>query len=645
MRFLNDWISDSLLRALGWTLVHSFWQLILIAALLWLVLKLAHKTKPAIKYGFSIVALLLSFLVVLGTFLYQLDLEKPTEAGLASVDVEFLFNESSTVQPSETIRSSVQDFTFWIDQNLALLVNVWFLGVLLFLFKFVNSLSEIRTLRKTSKSLPDFQIQKIVYRLAEKMGVKPEVQLRITESGISPLTFGTLKPVILFPAGLLFQLSPIQLEAIIAHELAHVKRNDYLVNLLLSGLEVIFFYHPCYWWMNNSLKELRENAADDLVMQAGIEPKNLATSLAEILNFAKQNPPELALAAGKKRNPTLQRIKRMLGYPSQNYPQNPIISLPMLLTLLLSAGLMASAQQDKPKTQDPIMPEELQATGAEYYVLDTIRTNEASKPNQSNRLPKEENVMVISDKGYTYRITGDTLISGSDTLILKGDAKVKLDQLRAFDWSDMPEIEFPEPPVPTMDFEIPPIPDFDMEFPMEMTAFAMEPMFPVPPFDFSFDMDVPVPPMMFFGDTTKMSKADREKWAKDLEERSKDWAKIAEERAAAWSKNAEEWAKHREEWAAKWEEGSAEREAKIEAWKKEFEPKMKEFEQKMKEWQAAHEPKMKEFELKMKEWEATQKPKMEEFQQRMEEWQKKHQAKLEEFQKQIQKELSKENNN
>lgn len=641
MKLLNDWISDSLLQALGWTLVHSFWQLILIAAILWAVLRLVNKANPATKYAMTVGALMLSFGVVLGTFLYEYESEKIVNPTAVAGDFEVIFSNASVQNSTTSISSVVQEATLWIDQNLSLLVNFWFLGVILFLFRLVNSLSEIRSLRKSSTLVTDLQLQKTVFQMAAKMGVKPDVQLRTTDSGVSPLTFGTFKPIILFPAGLLFQLSPMQLEAIIAHELAHVKRNDYIINLLLSGLEVIFFYHPCYWWMNNALKELRENAADDLVMQAGIEPKNLATSLAEVLNFAKQNPPELALAAGKKRNPTLQRIKRMLGYPSQNYPQNPIISIPMLLTLLLSAGLMASAQQDTPRPSAPLAPAskaaELSATFAEELIApDTTVIKKAQAPEAPKSSGK--NVMVFSDGNYSYRISGDTLISGNDTIIISGKAKVALENLRASDWADIPVLDIPSVPMIPMELEMAPIPDFDMEIGLDMNIMAMEPMIPIEPFNFNFAMESPMPPMMFFSDTTKMSKEDREKWANDMAKRSEEWAKLAEEKAS-------EWAKRAEEWAAKWEEGEADRAAKIEAWKKDFEPKIKEFEQKMVEWQAAQEPKMKEFEQKMKEWESAQKPKMEEFQKRMEVWQKEHEAKLEEFQKLVQSELNKEKDN
>lgn len=637
MRLLNDWISESLLKALGWTLVHSIWQLILIATILWIVLRLAHRAKPALKYSMTVGALALSFVVAMGTFLYELDSERASVQVFNAGDLEVFSNNQPAVQAGAEFEFGIQEATLWIDQNLSLLVNFWFLGVLLFLFRLVNSLSEIRSLRESSTIVTDFQLEKVVYRIAGKMGIKPNVQLRTTSSGVSPFTFGTFKPIILLPAGLLLQLSPAQLEAIIAHELAHVKRNDYLVNLLLSGLEVIFFYHPCYWWMNNALKELRENAADDLAIKAGIEPKDLATGLAQVLNFARQNPPELALSATKKRNPTLLRIKRMLGYQTENYPQTTIISIPMLLTLLLSVGLMANAQQDMPKPSAPLAANAnatgLSATFAEAPIApDTTGKIKAQAPKSHI-----SNTMVFSDGGYSYRIFGDTLISGNDTIILSGKAKIAYENLRDTDWADIPVLDLPSVPMFPMDFEMAPFPDFDMEIGMDMNILEMAPMIPMEPFNFDFAMESPMPPMMFFSDTTKMSKEESEKWAKEMAHKSKDWAKLAEVKA-------EELAKRSEEWAAKWEEGEAERAAKIEAWQKDFEPKMKAFEQKMKEWQSAQEPKMKEFELKMKEWEAIQKPKMEEFQKKMEIWQKEHQAKLQEFQKLIQSELNKDDN-
>ena len=666
MKLLNNWIPDNLLQAFGWTLVHSLWQLVLLAGLLWVVLKITHQAKPSIKYGISVGALMLSMGMVIGTFYYEFT-NNQRHQPLSSAEIQSILGNYPTVQLEATSESIVTKASQWIEAGIPHLVNFWFLGSILFLLRLFGNLHELRNLRRYSSPVSDFQLEKIAYRLAGKMGITSKIQLRVTASGLSPLTFGTLRPVVLLPAALIFQLSPTQLEAILAHELAHVKRNDYLINLLLSGLEVIFFFHPCYWWMSHTVKELREHAADDLAIKAGIEPKHLATGLAEVLNFARQNPPELAQAAGKKRNPTLQRIKRMLGYQTENYPQTPIISIPMLLTLILSLGLMASAQQDAPKplTKAPLSPL-MNPLDPVLPLTDTSSTGSLIGTDGNEFFFTEKNEIVISDGKNDYRISGDTLFTENGFILLSGKTRRALEELKKGNFAPLPKLEIPDAPEFYGEWDMPEIPEMlempelNVEFSeLEFETLAMIPMESMVPMPAMEDMEFGFEPddsfMFFFSDTVKMTKTEREKWSKEMAERSEKWAKIAEEKVA-------ELAKRSEEWAAKWEEGSAEREAKMETWSKEFEPKMKEFELKMQEWQKANEPKMKEFELKMKalqeaqepkmkefelkmqEWEAAQKPKMEEFQRKMEAWQKEHQAKLQEFQKLLQEELKKENN-
>jgi beta-lactamase regulating signal transducer with metallopeptidase domain len=639
MRFLNDWLPDSLLQALGWTLVHSLWQLVLIAALLWGILKLVHRSKPAVKYILAVGALVLAVLAGASTFVYEIN-EAENHAAFSAGDFQNLVTAPLFSSSAVGMEATTVTVTRWINQYIPFLVNIWFLGSLLFLFRLVNSLSEIRGLRKSSTPVSDFQLEKIAYRLVSKIGIKTDVQLRISQFGISPLTFGTLRPIILLPAGLIFQLSPTQLEAIIAHELAHVKRHDYLINMVLSGLEVIFFYHPCYWWMNQTVKELRENAADDLAIKAGIEPKDLATGLAQVLNFAWQNPPELALAAGKKRNPTLLRIKRMLGYQTENYTQTPIISIPMLLTLFLSAALMASAQQDAPKSGLTRVEKNLATQPAQAIVpvWDTIPT-----PNLKSSKTDYHRFSITTDDGKTYHIIGDKLISGKDTLALSPKVIVELEKLEQFDAENMPELSIPDAPEFQDDW-FAPMPDYDLDIPLPPDPLD-------PPFE-SFEFEDLSVWNFSFGDTSKMSKDERERWRKEIESMTKEGANHTEKMSKEWEKKWRENESVRQEKMAEWEAKFQQEfqpklkefEQKMKAWQEANEPKIKEFESKIKEWQAAQEPKMKEFELKMKEWETAQKPKMEEFQKKMELWQKEHQAKLQEFQKLLQEELNKDQN-
>lgn len=640
----NDWISDKLLHALGWTLVHSIWQLLLVAGVLWLALKLARKASPALTYGMGVGALLLSFLATLATFLYL-----------------WTRPEGTLILPGEPVNSSpsmdwegfLAQVIFWTEQNLSLVVNFWFFGAILFLFRLIAQLTEVRNLRKNSLPFENLEIQTLTDRLVTNLGIRRKIEIRTTERAHSPVTFGVLTPVILLPAALIFQLSPAHLEAVIAHELAHVKRNDYLSNLLLSTLEVLFFFHPCYWWMSQTVKELRESAADELALKAGISSTDLANALAEVLQFASQHPPELSLAAGKKRNPTLLRIKRMLGYPTENYPQTPLISIPMVLTLLLCAGLVASAPQD-PAPMRASFEQNSERSGLVYLQDTTRKSGMDSARTMLVQSTKEMDLTLTLDDGKTYLIKGGKLIHGGDTILLSPKAKAALEKLSSIQVKGerLPPMA-PMPPMPPMASmpgmnpmaampEMPPMAPMAPMPPMPpmapMTGFEIPPVpmvgFEVPSFDFMAMEGFPIQVLegiSSLGDTTKMSKAEKEKWGKSVQERAENWSKEFEMKAQEWEE------KFQKEFAPKLKEF----ESKMKDWEKENEPRMKEFESKMKAWEESQGPKLKEFEQKIKEWELANKPRMEEFQKRMDVWQKEQQSRIREFQLLLQEELQK----
>ena len=602
---------------------------------------------------------------------------------------------------------------FWTEQNLSLVVNFWFFGVILFLFRLISQFAEIRNLRKTSLPFENLEIQTLTDRLVATLGIPRKIEIRTTGRAHSPVTFGVMTPVILLPAALIFQLSPAHLEAVIAHELAHVKRNDYLSNLLLSTLEVLFFFHPCYWWMSQTVKELRENAADELALKVGISATDLANALAEVLQFASQLPPELSLAAGKKRNPTLLRIKRMLGYPTEKYPQTPLISIPMVLTLFLCAGLVASAPQD-PSPMRTSFEQNLELSDLVYLQDTTRNTGNDSSRTTLIQSSQEMDFTLTMDDGKTYLIKGGKLIHAGDTVLLSPKAIAALEKLSRIQMNGermslyvMPPM-VPMPPMPAM-APMPSMPGLNPMAAMpEMPPMApMPPMPEMPPMHLAPMTGVEIPAVSryvgfevpafsfkeaeglytqvlegipFQGDTTKMSKAEKEKWRKEVKEKADNWAqelemrekesKMREKESEMREKESEMRKKESEmrakEWEANWKINEVRFKEKMvqfeEKIQKEFEPSLKEFEAKMKEWEKANEPRMKEFESKMKAWEESQgpklkafeekikqwelanKPRMEEFQKRMEVWQKEQQSRMEELQLILQEELKKDKN-
>jgi beta-lactamase regulating signal transducer with metallopeptidase domain len=531
---------------------------------------------------------------------------------------------------------------FWTEQNLSLVVNFWFFGAILFLFRLISQFAEIRNLRKTSQPFENLEIQTLTDRLVATLGISRKIEIRTTGKAHSPLTFGVMTPVILLPFALVFQLSPAHLEAVIAHELAHVKRNDYLSNLLLSTLEVLFFFHPCYWWMSQTVKELRENAADELALKAGISSTDLANALAEVLQFASQNSPELSLAAGKKRNPTLLRIKRMLGYPTENYPQTPLISIPMVLTLFLCAGLVASAPQD-PASMKASFKQNPELSDLVYLQDTTRNTGNDSSRTTLIQSSQEMDFTLTLDDGKTYLIKGGKLIHAGDTVLLSPKAKAALEKLSSIQMKGegLPAMA-PMPPMPAMAPMFPmdlmaPVPAMPPMAPMPpMPPIPPMPMtgFEIPPFPIMEGFEVPsqvFEGMLFQSDTTKMSKAEKEKWRKSVKEGAENWSKEFEMKAQEWEE------KFQKEFAPKLKEF----EEKMKEWEKSNEPRMKEFESKMKAWEESQGPKLKAFEEIIKQWELANKPRMEEFQKRMEVWQKEQQARRQEFQLLLQEELKK----
>ena len=152
-----------------------------------------------------------------------------------------------------------------------------------------------------------------------------------------PTVIGWLRPVILLPAACLTGLTPAQLESIIAHELAHIRRHDYLINLLQSAVETLLFYHPAVWWVSRRIREERENCCDDLVVEVCGDRVGYARALATLEELRPASA-QLALAAGGA--PLLQRIRRVLGQGerSAGRPAWPLAGVLVVLLLAVTAA-------------------------------------------------------------------------------------------------------------------------------------------------------------------------------------------------------------------------------------------------------------------------------------------------------------------
>ena len=152
---------------------------------------------------------------------------------------------------------------------------VWFIGFAVTTIRNFGGWQATRRLRSLSKDVDHPGAHFLLRKLSERLGIRSEVRLRECELVRTPIVFGWLKPMVLTPIGLLTQLTNDQLEALLAHELGHVRRHDYLCNGLQTLAESLLFFHPAVWWLSRCIRLEREYCCDDLAVTLCGRPSGL----------------------------------------------------------------------------------------------------------------------------------------------------------------------------------------------------------------------------------------------------------------------------------------------------------------------------------------------------------------------------------
>lgn len=639
-------IPEKYLFALGWMIIHSFWQIAGIGLILWLVLRVFNQKSAALKYRLSIGGLLLVTTLAIGTFFFHVQ-HKPSneEFALTQNEIDYYLAQGDSMssffaEPSSNWSLLSQRIETWIP----FMVQFWILGALLFLVRFGTSLADLRNINIKNHEMVDPKWMKVLQRQMALLQLKKPIKLLQTIHLDMPVTYGIWKPVILIPASLFFHLSPAQLEAILAHELAHIKRHDYLVNLFQSILEVIFFFHPVFWWINKTARELRENACDDMAIKMGSAPKDLAHGLANVLNHANKPIPEMAIAAAKTKNPTLDRIKRIMGVKTSPTQPTTLTSFTMMITLLIGATLMVGASDKQTiESWEDLMETKLITQTAELDILSVPDiTRQDTVPQKKKRIYQYEGDS-LTERELTPEEHAEISKQLAEGLKPLAEMGIIFKDLDFNFFSNIPQIRIGEPLIPPMDLDNMPKWEFDdIQFEQwvpDPEFFGNMPKMDIPEIDsnlfaFSFDHK------LFKSDTSKMTKEEIQKWHEKrraemgkLVEAQKEYQKTLEPKIAEYQAKIQEWQKTNEPKIQEYQ-------LKIEEWQKDFQqnlqPKIAEYEAKMLEWQKTNEPKMKEFELKMKAWQEENQPKMEEFQKKMEIWQQENQDNMKDFQNKMQ---------
>ena len=354
---MSAWIS-----IVGWALIHFVWQGTVLALATAVILRACQQRSANTRYLVACVGLALMVVSPVAT---AGALWSSTHQ-LASAE---LGAQSSTPESSPVPLISgaddhlvVTDATWELaDAVLSYIVFIWLGGVLFLATRLGGGLWRVRRLRLTSLAQRASSWQAVAIRIATELGLRATV--RVVESRLvdTPTAVGWLRPVVLLPIAALTNLSPVQVEAILAHELAHIRRHDYVVNVVQTLAETLLFYHPAVWWVSRRVRTEREHCCDDVALAVCDDRVTYATALAE-LETGRAHGTLLTLAA--TRGPLIDRIRRVLQVPTgqEPAPLSWAVSLGVTLVVVLGASgvlpspipagepqrIIASAQQTEP---------------------------------------------------------------------------------------------------------------------------------------------------------------------------------------------------------------------------------------------------------------------------------------------------------
>lgn len=341
---------------LGWSLLHSIWQGLAIYLVLRVLLLVIPKSWSSWRYNLS----LISLFSICGWFIYTLYnklISISTSADpITAVNIsEANMNNVQQIGSIEQSNFIVQSLRL-LEQNMSLIDTAYMIGVILFIAKYVYNLLQLKSIKKEGNRNAPEPLIALLDKLKERLKLKNNIGIYISTKVDVPSVLGNLKPIILIPIACLNNMTTDQMEAIILHELAHIKRHDYLINLIQIAIETILFYNPFVWLISTIVRREREHCCDDIVLKQNIAPINYANALVS-LETIKVKEFELALAATGNKNQLLNRIKRMMEMKKSRINFTQLVGILVILfafasTLLIyTPNTFAQSKDDKKDTK------------------------------------------------------------------------------------------------------------------------------------------------------------------------------------------------------------------------------------------------------------------------------------------------------
>jgi bla regulator protein BlaR1 len=338
---INELFANRAVTALCWTLFHSLWQGLIVAVLAALLLIRTKQSRPTLRYQLlSTLFFLLTFLFA-ATFLYELQ-HSGVAPGGGGTNVGRVMMLNQKMAHPVILRTGegpllIQTISGFLSRNSSLIVGIWFIILSVRMARMLFVLGYTRHIVRHRSHEPSLYWKQRLILLCHQLRITKPVTLLESKIAKLPVVMGQLKPVILVPVGLLAQLAPDQVEAILLHELAHIRRNDYLVNLLQNIIETLFFFNPALLWLSSLIRDERENCCDDVAIEQLKSKKQYVESLISFRERSLYSSSFSAVGFAGRKNSFINRITRIVE--NKNYTPSPFEKGSLACSSVVAASL------------------------------------------------------------------------------------------------------------------------------------------------------------------------------------------------------------------------------------------------------------------------------------------------------------------
>src|SRR5688572_17480696 len=346
---MNTWMHIA-----GWVLVHFVWQGAAVGVVAALVLHLSRHSAASVRYVLASGAMVAMLCVIVMTAAV---IEAPTTivaaTGASSVNTTHAARTDSLlpIHMTDSATPLERRYVRRVEALLPWIVVSWLCGVLLLLGRVTAAWWRVRRLHTVALSATASTWQGAANRIASRLGLARVIQIVELPQIDVPLVVGCLRPVVVLPIAAMAHLNAAQVEAIIAHELAHVRRHDYLVNLMQTLAETLLFYHPAVWWLSARIRDEREHCCDEVAVAVCGDPVGYAAALTAL---EARRSGELSLAAAATGGSLLNRVRRILRVEVSDDSRISVLTIGVAILAVAGAlGINVLAQTSAPVEPNP----------------------------------------------------------------------------------------------------------------------------------------------------------------------------------------------------------------------------------------------------------------------------------------------------